>query len=408
MKTSLKSDIKIYSVNEITTYIKNLIEHNETLQNIWIKGEISNFKHYNKKHMYFSLKDENSIIDCAMFEGVNRDLEFIPKEGMKVIIIGHVEVYRLKGRYQIIVKEMQLAGEGELYLRFLQLKEKLEKEGLFKKEFKKSIPKFPKTIGIVTSLEGAAIRDIIKIIKRRWPHVKLIIFPSFVQGDMAKETIVEGIKTLNKIDIDVIIVTRGGGSFEDLWPFNEEIVARAVYDSKIPIISGVGHETDSTIIDFVADIRAPTPSAAAELVVPNEEEISNNLSNLRNRLSRRITQIIESCKQQINHIISRPIFKRPFSLIEEHKQVLDEREIQLKQAVINKIEINKRDFNGFEGKLNALSPCAVLDRGYSITMEGDKVISSIKNLNPGDILYTVVKDGEINSRIENKNERKIF
>jgi len=394
MKTDLKPNTKIYSVNEITTYIKNLIEQDTSLQDVWIKGEISNFIHYNKKHMYFSLKDENSIIRCAMFSRSNINLKFKPEEGMKVIIKGCAEVYKKRGEYQIIVEEMQEAGKGELYLKFLQLKEKLEKEGLFRKELKKLIPKFPQTIGIVTSSEGAAVRDIIKIIKRRYPHVKIMIYPSFVQGDEAKFTIVKGIETLNQLCVDVIIVGRGGGSFEDLWSFNEEMVARAVYNSKIPIISAVGHETDFTIADFIADKRAATPSAAAELVVPNEIEILNNLTNLKDKLYINITKIIEFYKQQINNIMNRPIFKRPFSQIEEYKQFLDEKGIQIKQIVINKIEILKRELKGSEGKLNALNPYPILERGYSITLKENRIISSIKNINPNEVISTIVRDGK--------------
>jgi len=408
MKTNLKPNTKIYSVDEITTYIKNLIEQNTSLQDICVRGEISNFIHYNEEHMYFSLKDENSIIKCAMFRRSNINLEFKPKEGMKVLIIGNTEVYKIRGTYQIIVEEMQEVGKGELYLKFLQLKEKLEKEGLFRKELKKLIPKFPQTIGIVTSSEGAAVRDIIKIIKRRYPHVKLMIYPSFVQGDEAKFTIVKGIETLNQIYVDVIIVGRGGGSFEDLWSFNEEMVARAVYDSKIPIVSAVGHETDFTIADFVADKRAATPSAAAELVVPNEIEILNNLTNLKNKLHKCIMEKIKLYKQQISYIMNRPIFKRPFSQIEKYKQFLDEKGIQIKQIIINKIEILKRELKGSEGKLNALNPYSILERGYSITLKEKRIISSIKNINPNEVISTIVRDGEIRSKVQEKNERRII
>ncbi|MFH1248945.1 MAG: exodeoxyribonuclease VII large subunit [archaeon] len=408
METNLEPNTKIYSVDEITTHIKNLIERDEALQDISVEGEISNFRHSNKMHMYFSLKDENSIIECAMFQRANQNLEFMPSDGMKVVVRGYLEVYKPRGTYQIIVEEMHLAGRGKLYLEFLKLKEKLEKEGLFKEDHKKPLPKYPKTIGVITSPEGAVIYDIIKVVKRRYPHVKIILFPSPVQGNEAKYRIVEGIKKLNQICVDVIIIARGGGSFEDLCSFNEEIIARAVYDSKIPIISAIGHETDFTIIDFVADKRAPTPSAAAELVVPDEIEVYNNLSNLENKIYRCMIRVIESYKQRIHYISNRLIFKRPFSLIEGYKQTLDERGIQLKQTVVNKIEILKREVNGFEGKLNALSPYSVLKRGYSITQKDGKIVSSIKNISKGDIIYTIVKDGEIKSGIKNKNERKII
>lgn len=408
METNLKLNTKIYSVDEITTCIKNLLEQNKTLQNIWVKGEISNFKHSNNTHMYFSLKDENSIIDCAMFQRANQNLEFIPEDGMKVIVRGAIDVYKPRGRYQIIAEEMYLEGKGELYIKFLQLKTKLEKEELFKEEHKKPIPKYPKVIGIVTSLQSAVIHDIIKVIKRRYPYVKIIIYSSLVQGDEAKYSIVKGIETLNQINVDVIIIARGGGSFEELWTFNEEIVARAIYDSKIPIISAIGHETDFTIADFVADKRAPTPSAAAEIVVPDKIEIFNNLITLKNRLHKHMINIIEYYKQQIYYISNNKIFRKPFYLIDEHKQNLDEKTIQFKQIIINKIEILKMELKGFDGKLNALNPYAVLDRGYSITIKKDKIISSIKNINEGDVISTIIKDGKIDSKVKNKNERKII
>jgi len=408
MNSNIKSDIKIYSVDEVTTHIKNLIEENKILQNVWVKGEISNFTHYAKRHMYLTLKDENSIINCAMFYRSNVNLKFKPKEGMKVLVKGRVEVYKKKGNYQIIIEEMQLTGEGELYIKFLQLKEKLEKEGLFKEVYKKSILKFPKSIGIITSLEGAAIRDIIKTIKKRYPHVKITIYPSLVQGDKAKETLVRGVKALNQLYVEVIIIARGGGSFEDLGSFNEEIVAREIFKSKVPVITGVGHETDFTIADFVADKRAHTPSAAAELVVPDEMEVLNNLSNLRKRLCKQVIGVLTSYRQQINFAMSRPIFKRPFSLIEEHRQILDERTIQIKKISINKIKIIKSELKGFDGKLNALSPYSILDRGYSITTKQEKIISSIKDINPGDVISTVIKNGKIDSEVKKKNEGKII
>jgi len=394
---------KIYSVDEVTTHIKSLIEGSDVLRDIWVSGEISNFSHSSRGHMYFSLKDEDSVIDCAMFERANQYLEFLPKDGMKVIVKGYVDVYKPRGSYQIIVKEIQLKGKGELYLRFLQLKRKLKKEGLFEEEYKKPIPKYPKTIGIVTSPQGSVIRDIIRVIKRRYPYVKLLIFPSLVQGNEAKRSIVNGITALNQSDIDVIIVARGGGSLEDLWAFNEEIVARAVYDSKIPIISAIGHETDFTIIDLVADKRAPTPSAAAELVVPSRIEIFSNLDNLKNKLHKCMSNIVENYRQQIRYILDKPIFKKPFSLIEERKQFLDERGIQLKQKIFNKIEILKTELKVFDGKINALSPFSILNRGYSITTKNDKIVLSIKNIKRGDVIHTIVGDGKIKSKVQDKN-----
>ena len=403
----LTSGAKIYSVDEITTYIKNLLEQDKSLQNFWIKGEISNFRHSNNIHMYFSLKDESSIIECAMFQRANKDLEFAPEDGMKVIIKGGVDVYKLRGRYQIIVEEMYLAGKGELYIKFLQLKAKLEKEGLFKEEHKKPIPKYPKAIGIVTSLQGAVIQDIIKVIKRRYPHVKILIYPSLVQGNEAKYNLVKGIEVLNSINLDIIIIARGGGSFEELWPFNEEIVARAIYDSKTPIISAVGHETDFTIADFVADKRAPTPSVAAEISVPDVREILGLFVHLEKRLCKQTFSILEIKKQAVNQVTSRPVFKKPYMIVDTYKQNIDEKFIKLKQTIINKTEILKREIKGLDGKLSALSPYAILERGYSITMKKDKIISNTKNINRGDIISTIVSGGKINSRVQNKNEEKV-
>lgn len=401
---NLNSGIKVYSVEEITTYIKNLIESNSILEEIWVKGEISNFRN-SEGNLYFSLKDENSIIDCAMFRRANKNLEFAPTNGARVIVMGGIEVYKKKGKFQIVVEEIQPLGEGKLFLKFLQLKEKLEKEGLFKEEFKKPIPKFPKTIGIVTSLNGAAIRDIIKTVKRRYPYVKLLIFPSLVQGDEAKYTIAKGIECLNKTDAEVIILARGGGTFEDLWPFNEEIVARAIFNSKVPVITGIGHEIDFTIADFVADKRAHTPSAAAELAVPDEKEIFNALANLENRLYKNLIKTLDYYKQQMYYLAGNRIFRKPFILVEEYKQLLDEKTTNLKQITLNKIEILKIKLEKSEGKLNALNPSAILNRGYSITLKKDKIIYSIKNINKGDIISTIVKDGKIESKIKNKNER---
>ncbi len=373
------SEIKVYSVDEITTYLQKIIELDRNLQDIWVKGEISNLRR-SDSHIYFNLKDEDSIIDCAMFHRANKNLEFVPEEGIKVIIRGSLEVYKKKGRYQIIVEEMQPAGKGELYLKFLQLKDKLEKEGLFREEIKKPIPRFPRTIGIVSSLDGAAIRDIIKTIKHRYPHVKLLVFPSFVQGDEAKFSLSRGIEVLNQLNVDIIILARGGGSFEDLWPFNEEIVVRAISNSKIPIITGIGHEVDFTLSDFAADKRAHTPSAAAELAVPDEAEVLNTIEILKNNLCKRMLRIAEYYKQQMYYLLT-----------------------QFRNTAMNKIEILKMNLENYDGKLNALSPYAILNRGYSLTLKKGKIVSSIKNINKGEILSTIVKDGEIESEVKAKN-----
>ncbi len=404
----IKENTKIFSVDEITTNIKRILESNPNLQDVWIKGEVSNFKHPNEKHMYFSLKDENSLIKCAMFYRANNELDFEPKDGMKVVVRGSIDVYKVRGSYQIVIEEMFLHGKGELYLRFLQLKSKLEKQGFFAKEHKKNIPKFPKTIGIATASKGSVIRDIINVIKRRYPHVKLILYPCSVQGEEAKYTIVRGIEALNNLEVDVIIIGRGGGSIEELWPFNEEIVAKAIFNSKIPIISAVGHETDFTLSDFTADVRAPTPSSAAEIAVPNQKEINASLVKYKQRIYNQIYKIIKRKKEKIETIENRPLFKRPYLLVDPYKQILDGKIEKIQNIMIKKTEILKARIEGLNGKINALNPESILERGYSLTMRNDKIISSINNINEDDVISTIVKDGEIKSKVKEKrkNERK--
>lgn len=397
---SLKSDIKIYSVDEINTYIKSLLEENNVLKNIQVKGEISNFTHYNNRHMYFDLKDENSIIRCAMFWNSNKVLKFKPEDGTEVIVKGHVDLYKKKGEYQIIAEEMELAGKGALFKQLLKLKEKLEKEGLFKEEFKKPIPQIPRKIGIVTSLEGAAVKDVIKTIKRRFPHVSIIIYPSLVQGNEAKYQIVRGIEVLNQLKPDVILIVRGGGSFEDLWSFNEEIVARAIFKSKIPIITGIGHEADYTLADSVADKIAHTPSAAAEMAVPDIIELKSLILNLEKRLYKDLRKIRESYSQRISYIKDKPIFKRPSILIEQYIQIIDDEKERILRIFINRNEILKKNIEIFREKINALSPQAILKRGYSITMKGDEIIRSVKTIKAKDLISTILSDGKIMSRIE--------
>lgn len=403
---SLEKNIKIYSIYEITNYLKNLVSKDKNLQDVWVEGEISNFKHHDKKHMYFSLKDEHSLIECVMFQNVNRDLTFMPENGIKVLVRGDLDIYKLKGKFELIISEMHLRGKGELYLKFLQSKAKLEREGLFSEEHKKTLPKYPQSIGIVTSLSGAVIHDMTKIITKRYPHVKIIIYPSVVQGDEAKYSLTKGIDVLNNLLVDVIIIARGGGSFEELWPFNEEIVARKIYNSKIPIMSAVGHESDFTISDFVADKRASTPSAAAEMVVPKKEEIIISMDNLEKRLYKKVKNILETRKQKLNNLISRPLYNKPETLVNEYRQSLDENKIKFEQIFINKLKSLKKDVKDSDGRLNALSPYSVLNRGYSITMKHNKIISSIKNINKEDTILTIVKDGKINSKVKSKNESK--
>ncbi|KHO49913.1 MAG: exodeoxyribonuclease VII large subunit [archaeon GW2011_AR6] len=403
MTMASHTETKVYSVDEITTHIKNLLEKDVNLQNVFVKGEVSNFRNSDSGHIYFSLKDETSIIECAMFRRANRSLEFIPENGIKIILKGSVDLYKPRGKYQLIVEELHLTGDGELYLKFLKLKSKLEKEGLFKESHKKLLPKYPKSIGIVTSPQGAVVHDIIKVVKRRYSHVRIVIYPSLVQGDKAKYDLVRGIEVLNNLNFEVIILARGGGSFEEIWPFNEEIVARAIYNSKAPVVSAIGHETDFTIADFVADKRAPTPSVAAEIIVPDEKEILKEIIHLEKRLYKQTQQIFEIKKQTIWHLMSRPIIKKPWTVINTYKQKLDEETNQLRQATTVWIKAITEELKGMNGRLNALSPYAVLDRGYSITMKKEKIISDIKDINIGDDIYTIIKSGKIKSEVQSKN-----
>jgi len=390
---------KIYSVDEISDRIKKIVE-NSGLDNIWVKGEISNFRHHDKRHMYFSLKDKNAVIDCAMFKSANKKLIFDPEEGMQVLIRGNVGIYKRRSNYQIIVEEMKPAGgRGELYIKFLQIKEKLEKKGFFNKD--KNLPKFPKKIGVVTSGNGAAIEDITTTIERRFP-VKILLYPSLVQGKNAKDNIARGIKYLDNTDVDVIIIARGGGSWEDLWPFNEEVVAKAIYNCKKPVISGVGHETDHTIADFVADKRAVTPSGAAEIAVPNKKELNSHLDNLRDSLIKLMKNNLLIKKERLNSLASRTIFKKPLTLIEKKEQQIDDIEKNLSNVLKSRLEKISNEIDKKEGKLNALSPFGVLERGYSITMRENRVIRSVSNLKEGDIITTTLKDGNVNSKV-NKN-----
>ena len=312
------------SVTELNEYIKNKISDDEFLNNVLVKGEISNFKHHYTGHMYFTIKDENSLIKCIMFKTYTSNLNFVPKDGMKVIVFGTVSVYERDGVYQIYCKDMKNDGMGDLYTKYNELKVKLEKEGLFDKKYKKEIPLMPKIVGVLTSQTGSVIRDIINVSTRRNPNVNIKLLPIPVQGEGAGEKIAKAIKIMNDKKIsDVIIIARGGGSIEDLWPFNEEVVARAIFNSKIPVISAVGHETDFTISDFVADLRAPTPSAAAELAVPEIKEIKNIINNYQNRYKQALKRKLELMKLKYEKIMQKRVFKDPIYMVNDRYLILD-------------------------------------------------------------------------------------
>ena len=388
------------SVTELNKYIKDKIDKDEMLNNVFVKGEISNYKHHYTGHLYFTLKDENSLIKCIMFKGYAANLKFEPKDGMKVTIFGSVSVFERDGVYQIYVKAMQEDGIGSLYKAYEEMKAKLEKEGLFDQSHKKKIPLMPRCIGVLTSNTGAVIRDIINVSTRRNPNVYIKLLPVPVQGPGAAEKIVDAIKTMNEKKLaDVIIVARGGGSLEDLWPFNEEIVARAIYDSELPVISAVGHETDFTIADFVADLRAPTPSAAAELAVPNIADIKLKLDGYDNRYKLALKKKVEFMKLRYEKCMNSRVFKEPLQKINE-KYILIDMKVKTMQNSISNIYNNKKtNMIKHIAKLDALSPLKTLTRGYSIVQVNGKVVKSVEELKKDEEIDIRLVDGQARAKV---------
>ena len=390
------------TVTDLNKYIKNKIDNDEMLNNVLVKGEISNFKNHYTGHMYFTLKDENSLIKCVMFKSYTTHLTFMPKDGMKVMILGSVSVFERDGVYQIYAKAMKEDGLGSLYTAYEELKKKLEQEGLFAQEHKKKIPFMPATIGVLTSNTGAVIRDIINVSTRRNPNVHIRLYPVPVQGPGAAEKIAEGIKFMNENKLaDVLIIGRGGGSLEDLWPFNEEIVARSIYASEIPIISAVGHETDFTIADFVADLRAPTPSAAAELAVANIDDVKDSLNMYNNRYKVALKKKIELMRLSYEKCMSRPAFKNPTQKINERYMLIDMKVKTLQNSIQLKLKEARTNFVKEAAKLDSLSPLKTLTRGYSIVSkaENGKIVKSVKDVNKDDKIKIRLIDGELNGTI---------
>lgn len=387
------------TVSELNKYIKNKVDEDEYLNNVYVKGEISNFKHHYTGHMYFTLKDEKSLIKCVMFKSSTSTLKFVPKDGMKVLIFGTVAVYEAGGVYQIYCKAMQEDGVGDLYQKYEELKNKLEKEGLFKKEHKKKIPVMPKTIGVLTSQTGAVIRDIINVSTRRNPNVNIKLYPIPVQGAGAAEKIVDALKIMNENKLsDVIILARGGGSLEDLWPFNEEIVARAIYESKIPIISAVGHETDFTIADFVADLRAPTPSAAAELAQVDVYEIQKKLLAYQERFKQALRKRLELMRLRYEKAMSSRVFTDPMKQINEKYILVDMKTKEIENNILNKLKESKNKATNIITKLDTLSPLKTLARGYSITEYNGKILKSVKQIKTNDEIEIRLNDGNITAK----------
>lgn len=411
-----------YTVSEINAHINDLLKGDSELKNIHVKGEISNYKTYPSGHSYFTLKDENSQISAVMFKFYKKSLKFKPENGMKVIVKGKIEVYEKNGNYQLFAASITEDGIGALHIAFEQLKKKLEREGLFDESHKKKIPKYPKRIGVITAETGAVIRDIITTVKRRYPYCQILLFSSLVQGDQAAAQIVRKIKYAQQFDIDTLIVGRGGGSIEDLWPFNEEIVAREIYDCEIPLISAVGHETDFTISDFVADVRAPTPTGAGMIAVPDANEVKYKISQLKGRLNKNINDKITQNRTKVDNISQKQILKNPESIYEIKGMHLDNIVTKLELASKNIITENRNKLLRLENKnilkkpdeiirmkrepymrnvdkLNVLNPLLTLKRGYTLTKVEGKVVSSAKQVKTGDKLDVEFDDGIANTKV---------
>lgn len=390
--------IKVLSVTQITEYIKKLFNSDVILNSVSVRGEISNFKHHYSGHMYFTLKDDTCRIKCVMFKSSCERLKFYPEDGMNVVVQGRISVYERDGQYQMYVEDMQQEGIGALYAAYEKLKKKLEDEGLFDKDHKIPIPPYPEKIGVVTSSTGAAVRDIINIITRRCPGVDILLVPVLVQGSEAAGEIAGAIRYLNtRSDIDVIITGRGGGSIEELWAFNEEIVARAIYESSIPVISAVGHETDFTIADFVADLRAPTPSAAAELCVPDKRELYYRVNSCLSSLSGSISSNLDGAGAGLKHLEKALYSNNPLNEINQKRQYIDSLISVMESNINHKVELCSEMLSRFSSNLDSLSPLKVLGRGYSIAKTSNgEIIDDIVRVKKGDSIDVIVNNGLIN------------
>ncbi|MDP5273606.1 exodeoxyribonuclease VII large subunit [Chengkuizengella axinellae] len=449
----MKDNQMIYSVKELTRIIKKNLEYEPLLQNIWVRGEISNFIHHSSGHMYFTLKDKDSRVKCVMFASHNQKLPFIPRNGTKVLARGNISLYERDGQYQLYINQMQPDGIGSLYLAFEQLKQKLEKEGLFSPEKKKKLPLYAKTVGVVTSPTGAAVRDIVTTIQRRNPSVSILLYPVSVQGKNAVPSIQKGIQVLNKYEeIDVIIVGRGGGSLEELWAFNEEIVARSISESRIPVISAVGHETDYTISDFVADVRAATPTAAAELAVPHHLEIQNHLDHLKQRLNQAVYYHLQKKAEKLERLKRSSYLRSPHKQLVQPTERLDRLKEQLNYKMLNRVSSSREKLSKIEAglstsnlknkfdysnhrvnnmqrrldhtikaymknqklklsanvkQLDALSPLKVMHRGYSLVFnEEEQMIKSVHQTQIGDQINIKLMDGILDCKVKMIKEEK--
>ena len=420
---------KYLSISAITRYLKSRFDCDSNLQRVYLKGEISNFKAHSSGHFYFSLKDEGSKINAIMFRSSTTKVLFKPTDGMKVLVSGRISVYEAMGSYQIYVDDMQEDGIGNLYVAFENLKKKLSSEGLFDEKYKKKIPKIPRKVGVITAPTGAAIRDILTTIKRRFPICETILFPTLVQGDGAKDDIARNIKRAESFDLDVLIVGRGGGSIEDLWAFNEEVVARAIFECQVPVISAVGHEVDFTISDFVADLRAPTPTAAAELAVPNMVDLKKRIDDFKIRINEGINKKINYSKLYLDSIKNSFVIKNPMIMFDSKKQTLDMYFDKLNNLVLKNVSLKRERFEAIKksyvivnpmflfkdektkifnilSKLELLNPLNVLSRGYSISYYNDKTIKSIYDVTSGNLISVKLLDGVIGAKVIDVKEDK--
>lgn len=389
---------EIYSVSRLNREIRQALEGRYSA--IWVEGEISNFKFHTSGHMYLTLKDETSQISAVFFSRYNQMLKFDLKDGLKILAFGKISLYEPRGQYQLYIERVEPKGVGALQLAFLQMKEKLEAEGLFALGHKKPIPQFPGTVGIITSPTGAAVRDMMNVISRRFHGTNILLYPVRVQGEGAASEIAEAIHQMNEVSgIDVLIVGRGGGSLEDLWAFNEEVVARAVYASRIPVISAVGHEIDWTICDLVADLRAPTPSAAAELVVQNSEELAKRVRDLQLRMRNSMEHLLEGWKDALQDIEQSYAFRQPLMLIQQFSQKLDETLRQMQNYLKSFVGQKRQEFQNVVGRLNALSPLSILERGYSLSYQEDRLLKDVRQLHKGDVVRTRLHHGSFYSQV---------
>lgn len=390
----------VYSVGQVNRYVKNMFIQDYVLRKVYVKGEVSNCKYHTSGHIYFSLKDETGVLSCVMFAGQRRGLAFRMKDGDRVVVGGAVDVYERDGRYQMYAKEITLEGAGALYERFLALKAELEEMGMFAPEYKQPIPRFIRRLGVVTAPTGAAVQDIRNISLRRNPYLQIILYPALVQGDGAADSIVKGIRMLDETDVDTIIVGRGGGSIEDLWAFNEEKVARAIFECRTPIISAVGHEVDFTIADFVADLRAPTPSAAAELAVDDMAQVMYTLSSYQERFQRDMREKIEFQRVRLGQYQMRLKYLSPESRLRERRQTLVDFEDTLRRAMDNKLQQYRHRLGIYLERYQGLSPLAKLNQGYSFVADTDgRGITSVSQVKPGDRVEISVTDGVIQAEV---------